>query len=69
MIILLAGVLMAGFKLVGYVNAFVIMLPVLLVMFGASWVFPNASARLTQIDGESLVRVLGALNHLNLKQP
>ncbi len=48
MIILLAGVLMAGFKFVGYVNAVVIMLPVLLVMFGASWVFPNSSAGIFQ---------------------
>jgi hypothetical protein len=42
--IFLAGVIMGGLKLFGYLNIAVIMLPVMLLLFGARTVFPNTSA-------------------------
>jgi Bcr/CflA subfamily drug resistance transporter len=41
----LSGLLMLLFYLLGYINTYVIMVPVILFMFGSAFVFPNASAR------------------------
>jgi hypothetical protein len=46
--IFVAGVSVAGFEYAGYMNAYVIMPPVMLLLLGASTVFPNASAGIFQ---------------------
>lgn len=42
--VLLSGITMLALKLLGYINTFVIIGPILLLLFGASLVFPNSSA-------------------------
>ncbi|QBR84057.1 Bcr/CflA family efflux MFS transporter [Legionella israelensis] len=39
-----AGLLMLFFYLLGYINVYVIIIPILIFMFGSSLVFPNSSA-------------------------
>ncbi|RDI42091.1 multidrug effflux MFS transporter [Aquicella lusitana] len=46
--VLASGLVMAGLKLMGYINGFVIIAPVIMLLFGASLVFPNTSAGVFQ---------------------